>query len=102
MASSNLCCFILVLMALLLILSPSIQCQHDCINGIIMAKLKWLTESKNKVNKRSGKLKPLDWIGEIFFLKIHRCIAAAIRMKDMVGQSWKSRLNLEMAGSTPD
>jgi len=41
-----------------------------------MAKLKWLTESKNKVNKRSGKLKPLDWIGENFFLKntqVHCC-----------------------------
>jgi len=86
MTSSNLCCFVLVLM-LLLILSPCIQCLHDCIGGIIMAKLKWLTESRNKLNKRSGKLKTirLDWRN--LFLKIHRCIAAAIRMKDMVGQS---------------
>jgi len=52
-----------------------------------MAKLKWLTESRNKLNKRSGKLKTirLDWRN--LFLKIHRCIAAAIWMKDMVGQS---------------
>ena len=86
MTSSNLCSFVLVLM-LLLILSPCIQCQHDCIGGIIMAKLKWLTESRNKLNKRSGKLKTirLDWRN--LFLKIHRCIAVAIRMKDMVGQS---------------
>ena len=86
MTSSNLCRFVLVLV-LLLILSPCIQCQHDCIGGIIMAKLKWLTESRNKLNKRSGKLKTirLDWRN--LFLKIHRCIAAAIRMKDMVGQS---------------
>ena len=87
MTSSNLCCFVLVLMTLLLILSPCIQCQHDCIGGIIMAKLKWLTEFRNKLNKRSGKLKTirLDWRN--LFLKIHMCIAAAIRMKDMVGQS---------------
>ena len=41
-----------------------------------MAKLKWLTESRNKLNKRSGKLKTirLDWRN--LFLKntqVHCC-----------------------------